>query len=87
MKLLLPYAYDSKRELVHIDQAKKGEKYTCPNCNAELSLRIGKIPEGQKYHKRNHFAHKGNSNNHCSESFLHKLFKEKCRKSATASYQ
>ncbi len=78
MKLLLPYAYDSKRELVHIDQAKKGEKYTCPNCDAELLLRIGKIPEGQKYHKRNHFVHKGNSDNHCSESFLHRLFKEKC---------
>ncbi len=78
MKLLLPYAYDSKRELVHIDQAKKGERYTCPNCDAELLLRIGKIPEGQKYHKRNHFAHKGNSDNHCSESFLHKLFKERC---------
>ncbi len=78
MKLLLPYAYDSKRELVYIDEAKKGEKYTCPNCDAELLLRIGKIPEGQKYHKRNHFAHKGNSDNHCSESFLHKLFKERC---------
>lgn len=78
MKLLLPYAYDSKRELVHIAQAKKGEKYTCPNCDAELLLRIGKIPEGQKYHKPNHFAHKGKSDNHCSESFLHKLFKERC---------
>ena len=77
-KLLLPYAYDSNGNLVHIDNAQKGHKYTCPNCGAELLLKISKIPEGQKYHRRNHFAHKGNSDNHCSESFLHKLFKERC---------
>lgn len=78
MNLLLPYAYDAKRTLVHIDNAHKGQIYTCPNCGNELLLKIGKIPEGQKYHRRNHFAHKGNTDNHCSESFLHKLFKEKC---------
>lgn len=78
MKLLLPYAHDINGNLVHIDDAQKGQKYTCPNCGAELLLKISKIPEGQKYHRRNHFAHKGNSDNHCSESFLHKLFKEKC---------
>ena len=78
MKLLLPYAHDINGNLVHIDDAQKGQKYTCPNCGAELLLKISKIPEGQKYHRRNHFAHKGNSDNHCSESFLHKLFKEMC---------
>lgn len=78
MKLLLPYAYDSNGNLIHIDNAQKGHKYSCPNCGAELLLKISKIPEGQKYHRRNHFAHKGNSDNHCSESFLHKLFKERC---------
>lgn len=78
MKLLLPYAYDINGNLVHIDNAAKGHKYTCPICGAELMLKIGKIPEGQKYHRRNHFAHKGNSDNHCSESLLHKFFKEKC---------
>lgn len=78
MKLLLPYAYDANRNLVHIDNAQKGQKYTCPNCGAELLLKISRIPKGQKYHKRNHFAHKGDSDNHCSESFLHKLFKERC---------
>lgn len=77
-KLLLPYAYDSKSNLVHIDKAQKGVEYFCPNCGSELLLRIGKIPEGQKYHRRNHYAHKGNQDNHCSESFLHKLFKDKC---------
>ena len=78
MKLLLSYAYDSNSNLVHIDNAQKGHKYTCPNCGAELLLKISKIPEGQKYHRRYRFAHKGNSDNHCSESFLHKLFKERC---------
>lgn len=78
MNLLLPYAYDINGALVHIDNVHKGQSYTCPNCGAKLLLKIGKIPEGQKYHRRNHFAHRGNSDNHCSESFLHKLFKEKC---------
>lgn len=77
-QLLLLYAYDDNNELVHIDNAQKGEKYTCPTCGAELILRKSKIPEGQKYYRKSHFAHKGNSDNHCSESFLHKLFKEKC---------
>lgn len=78
MEQLLPYAYDSDGNLVHIDNAQKGHKYICPNCGTDLSLKISKIPVGQKYHRRNHFAHKGNVDNHCSESFLHKLFKEKC---------
>ena len=78
MEQLLPYAYDSDGNLVHIDNAQKGHKYICPNCGADLSLKISKIPVGQKYHRRNHFAHKGNADNHCSESFLHKLFKVKC---------
>lgn len=78
MKLLLPYAYDIDGNLVHIDDAIKGVRYTCPSCGAELSLKISQIPPGQKYHRRNHFAHKGNSENLCSESFLHKLFKDRC---------
>lgn len=78
MNLLLPYANNANGKLVSIDNAQKGDKYTCPNCGAELLLKNSKIPEGQKYHRRNHFAHKYNLDNHCSESFLHKLFKEKC---------
>lgn len=77
-KLLLPYAYDSIGNLVHIDDAHKGETYTCPECGKVLSLNISKIPEGQKYHRRNHFSHpKGSPDNQCTESFLHKLFKER----------
>lgn len=76
--LLLPYAYDCNNNLVHINNAQKGEKYVCPNCGAEVILKKSRIPEGQKYHRKDHFAHKSNSDNHCSESFLHKLFKDKC---------
>ncbi len=78
MELLLPYAHDKDGIITHIDNARKGQKYTCPNCGAELSLRISKIPPGQKYHRRSHFAHKGGGDNHCSESYLHQHFKEKC---------
>ncbi len=77
MKLLLPYAINSLGNLVHINAAHKDDNYTCPTCGAQLSLRISKIPKGQKYHRVNHFAHKGCADNFCSESFLHKLFKQK----------
>lgn len=75
--LLLPYAFNCFGKLMHIDCAHKGEKYTCPSCGAELALRISKIPQGEKYHRINHFAHKRSKDNYCSESFLHKLFKER----------
>ena len=78
MKLLLTYAYDIDGNLVNIENAIKGEKYTCPTCGAELLLRISKKSPEDKYYKRNHFSHKRNSDNNCSESFLHKLFKDKC---------
>ncbi len=77
-KLLLPFAYDSGGNLVHIDNACKNETYKCPECKKVLSLIVSKIPEGQKYYRRNHFSHpKGSPDNHCSETFLHKLFKER----------
>ena len=78
MKLLLPYAYDIDGNLIKIEDAVKGQKYFCPICKAELLLRICKKQPGAKYYRRNHFAHKGNSENRCSESFLHMLFKERC---------
>ena len=60
MKLLLPYAYDIDGNLVHIDDAIKGVRYTCPSCGAELSLKISQIPPGQ----RSGFTFL--SNGHCS---------------------
>lgn len=76
--LLLPYAYDSTGNLVHINDARKDDSYKCPECGQPLILNISKIPQGQKYHRRSHFSHpKGSPDNHCTESFLHKLFKER----------
>lgn len=75
-KLLLPYAYDNEGNEVHIDNAQKGVKYFCPICREELILRISKIPEGKKYYRKNHFAHKAGSTSNCSESYLHKRTKQ-----------
>ena len=79
-KLLLPYAHDREGNLTYIDYARKDQEYTCPTCKKKVLLRISKISKGQKYYKRNHFAHKVSSvsSNHCSETFLHKTFKTKC---------
>ncbi|MBR9859800.1 hypothetical protein GYB22_03445 [bacterium] len=65
----IQFAYDSKKNLINIDQVIKSTKakYTCPNCQGELIARKGKI-------KIHHFAHKSDSN--CSfESYLHKISK------------
>lgn len=75
--LLLPYAYDNEENEVHISDAIKGQKYFCPVCGEELILRLSKIPEGEKYHRKNHFAHKIGSVNNCTESYLHKRAKQK----------
>ena len=78
MKLQLPYACDIDGNLVKIEDAVKGQKFFCPICKAELSLKISKKQPGEKYYRQNHFAHKTNQENHCSETFLHKLFKDRC---------
>ena len=55
--------------LIHIDNAKEGVLYLCPECKAELTIKRGDF-------RRHHFAHKsltGCQGNH--ESFLHKLAK------------
>ena len=75
--LLLPYGKDINGHLIKIEDAHKEQKYTCPECGAELSMIISKKQEGEKYYRRPHFAHKGTTDNHCSETFLHRLFKEK----------
>lgn len=75
--LLLSYAFDNEGNEIHIDNAIKGQKYFCPICGGELILRISNIPKGQKYHRKNHFAHKTGSVNNCSESYLHKRTKQK----------
>lgn len=73
--LSITYAYDSDKKLVHVQDANKHTKYYCIECNEELSLKVSKIPPGQKYHRRPHFSHKKNCN--CSpESILHNQFKK-----------
>lgn len=74
--LKLPYALNSSGKLVYIEDAIKDAKYYCPECKEELLLKIGHIPVGEKYHRCDHFAHKGGANNHCSETFLHKQIKQ-----------
>ena len=77
LNLLLPYACDNEGNEIHIDNAIKGRKYFCPICGDELILRTSNIPKGQKYHRKNHFAHKTVSVNNCSESYLHKRTKQR----------
>lgn len=69
-KLLIPYADNSLGELTHIENAIKGEKYTCHKCGLDVIVKKGKV-------RTPHFAHKGDSSNHCAETILHKVFKEK----------
>lgn len=78
--LLLAYALDNDGTLVHIDNALKGISYKCPVCGSKLCLRKSRLPIGSRFYKRSHFAHlsDGTNSNKCSESFLHKLFKERC---------
>ena len=75
--LKLPYALNSSGNLIHADHASKDDRYYCPECGETLMFRRSRIPEGAKYHRRNHFAHMGSTNQHCSESLLHKMFKNK----------
>lgn len=74
--LLLLYAYDNDGNEVHVDDALKEHKYFCPICGEELILRISKIPEGEKFHRKTHFAHKRGNMNNCSETYLHKRTKQ-----------
>lgn len=65
------YALDAHGNLVYIDNAIKDKnvKYYCPHCNAQMTLRKGKI-------KQPHFAHKSENVNCTYESYLHKLAKK-----------
>jgi len=67
MTNLIPYAFDSNKNLVSSSDAIKGENYFCPSCLEPFIFRKGKI-------KIPHFSHKSNSN--CSnESIFHKTAK------------
>lgn len=72
--LTITYAQDTEGNLVTADKASKGNRYCCIECHEELSLRVSKIPEGQKFYRRPHFAHRKDSVCH-PETVLHNQFK------------
>lgn len=72
--VLNPWALDSDGKIINIENACKGEAYTCPVCKERLSYcKKGTGPNARK----DHFMHTGNSN--CSgggESEIHNFAKE-----------
>lgn len=68
LDLKIKHAKNKTGKIFSVKDAKKGQTYTCLECNEELILRAGKI-------KTKHFSHKNTSN--CSnESIYHKVAKE-----------
>ncbi|BBI30728.1 competence protein CoiA family protein [Cohnella abietis] len=58
-------------EIVHIDNAEKGEDYFCPECNGAMLFR-----KGERGLRRPHFAHLQLSDDCTPETMLHRVFKE-----------
>lgn len=73
--LTITYALDTSGKIVHVEKACKDCRYYCIECRKELSLRVSKIPKGQKYHRRSHFSHQKDSLCH-PETVLHNQFKK-----------
>ena len=64
-----PIAKTSNGQWVHIDDAKRGSSYYCPECKSPFIARLGSI-------KTHHFAHKPNYTGECTgESGYHSLAK------------
>jgi hypothetical protein len=74
-EILYTTALNDKGDLVHVDDAIKGNAYFCPGCKGELILR--KSGNTAKGSKRPHFAHNNMTQNCSSESVLHYSFKRK----------
>lgn len=74
MDIQYQYAYDSNRNVVHIDDVSsdnRGEAFLCVGCGEVLIPRLGSI-------RRHHFAHKSGvlgEDNPCGETYLHFLAK------------
>lgn len=72
--ILYTVGLDQNNQLIHIDYAKKGDKYSCPGCKGEFILKkSGKTGKGSK---RPHFAHHNQPPNCTAESVLHLSFKK-----------
>lgn len=77
MSITITYAKNEQGQLVHYNEAHKNEKYFCIDCGEELVLKVSKLQPWQKYYRRPHFAHKGETN--CNpETALHNVFKREC---------
>lgn len=75
-KLLNPWALDENGKPVRVEHAKKGGKYTCPECHDPLIYRRESV--GKKRNVCAYFRHSAdNSNCHGSqESYIHRIAKE-----------
>lgn len=72
--ILYTTAIDQNGELIHVNNAEKGNKYYCPVCKKEFILRkSGKSGKGSR---RPHFAHNELTANCTPEGVLHYSFKK-----------
>lgn len=72
-KLLTTFGYDAENRLIHVNDTRKGQTYTCPQCGEKtVARKSGKNGKGSK---RPHFAHIKKSRQKCNgASVLHHLF-------------
>ena len=69
MKLLHTTGCDSEGRILHINEAEKGQTYTCPLCGDRI------VPRNEGKAQRPHFAHFKKTEAGCSgDSLLHHLF-------------
>lgn len=73
-EILYTTALNENENIIHVNDAEKGEAYYCPMCKDKFILRkSGRIGKGTK---RPHFAHNNLSPNCTPESVLHYSFKK-----------
>jgi hypothetical protein len=68
-EILFKYAENESGNIIHINNASKGESYYCPDCKDVLIFKKGNI-------RQKHFSHKNISSNCTGEGYLHKTFKK-----------
>jgi hypothetical protein len=68
-EILFKYAENNNGNIIHINNATKGENYFCPDCKDALIFKKGNI-------RQKHFSHKNSSSNCTGEGYLHKTFKK-----------
>jgi hypothetical protein len=68
-EILIKYAENKNGNIIHINNALKGESYFCSDCKDSLIFKKGNI-------RQKHFSHKNISSNCTGEGYLHKTFKK-----------